>query len=390
MVIFVTILSTVFDLSSYHDTRGRALQLIGETELGGAFFTARPPLFEFRLLSTLMPYAFAIAFIGMLETHSIAKSIAANTGQHLQTAQELFALGCSNFLMSFFGALPCSGSISRSALNYESGAKTRFAAVFSGLIVWMMAWFLWPLMQYIPLATLAAILLATCLRMVDVKQLKLCLRTTHSDELVLVVTFLSCVFLSLQVAFYIGIMLSIVLYLRKAATPRVMEYVYDPVAYELKPVSNNVNNGHRPVRIINVEGELFFGAADLFQFALREIAEDDTSTKVIILRLKHVRDLDASAALALKQLHDYLRKYNRHLIVASFPKHVYEVLESSGLTKMLGKNNLIPFDEAAPYLSVERALARAQVLIEEDRLHIPQSDVAEDDLAPLALGMEQK
>ncbi len=392
MVVAVTVFASIFELSSYHDTRGRALQLIGETELGGAFFTARPPLFEFRLLSTLMPYAFAIAFIGMLETHSIGKSIAANTGQHLQTGQELFALGCSNFLMSFFGALPCSGSISRSALNYESGAKTRFAAVFSGIIVWIMAWFLWPLMQYIPLATLAALLLATCIRMIDFRQLKLCMRTTHSDELVLVVTFLSCVFLSLQVAFYIGIMLSIVLYLRKAATPRVMEYVYDPVAYELKPVLNHVNNGsnnspnssHRPVRIINVEGELFFGAVDLFQFALREIAEDDVSTKVIILRLKHVRDLDASAALALKQLHDYLRKYNRHLIVASFPHPVYEVLESSGLTKILGKDNLIPIDEEAPYLSVERALARAQVLIEEDKLHIPQSDVAEDDLAPLA------
>ncbi len=385
MVVIVTILSTSFNLSSIEDSRGRSLQLIGESELGDDYITAQPPLFELRLLSTLVPIAFAIAFIGMLETHSIAKSLAANTGQHVHTSQELFALGCSNFFMSFFGALPCSGSISRSALNYESGAKTRFAAIFSGIFVWLMAWFFWPLMQYVPLAALGSLLLMTCMRMVDMKQLQLCLRTTRSDGLVLVVTFFSCIFLSLQVAFYIGIMLSIILYLRKAATPRVVEYLYDPVSFELKPLNAEDRHDPRPIRIINVEGELFFGAVDLFQFALREIAEDDSSTKVIILRLKHVRDLDASAALALKQLHDYLRKYDRYLIVASFPVHVYEVLESSGLIRIIGKDNLIPIDEESPYVSVEKALARAQVIMKAEKAHTSTGDILEDDIAPLVL-----
>lgn len=391
-IALVTLAVTLFNIEQIEDFRGKTLQLLGAqgVKLGmkeELMIMMQPPLFEIRILGTLLPVAFAIAFVGMLETYSIAKSLAANSGQEVNPRQDLLALGCSNFLMSLCGALPCSGSISRSALNYESGARTRFAAFLSGVVVWCLAWFFSPLLQYVPLACLSALLLSTCLKMVDRKQLIICMKTTKSDALVLVVTFLSCIFLSLQTALYIGIMLSIVLYLRKAASPRVIEYIYDPQAYELRAVPRTARGQKRDIRIIDVEGELFFGAVDLFQYTLREIAEDDSSTQVLILRLKHVRDLDASAALALKQLHDFLRKSGRHLIVASFPKHVFDVLEKSGLTRLLGSQNLIPFDETAPYSSVEKALKRAEEILYPLSEDTVDTTVAEDDLLPLTLEM---
>src|SRR5205807_2776423 len=115
----------------------------------------------------------------------------------------------------------------------------------------------------------------------------------------------------------------------------------------------------KKIRIINIEGELFFGAVDFFQQSLKAIAEDDLATRVFVLRMKHVRDIDATAAFALKQLCDYLKKSGRHLVVANIPKSVWEVLENAKLISYLGKDNLFLHDERNPYRSLELAFDRA-------------------------------
>lgn len=326
-------------------------------------FSIQPPLLDFRLLNSLLPVAFAIALIGILEAHAIAKTIAAKTGQRIWGNQEAFALGTANFFLSFFGGLPCSGSATRSILNVEGGAMTRFSALFSGCIVAAMIWALGPVITYVPRASLAALLIVTAVRLIDMTQIHLCWRATKSDAMVLAITFLSCVFFSLPLAFYVGIAFSIILYLKKAATPRVVEYIYEESTGEIHLAQENEKREARVIRVINVEGELFFGSMDLFQQTLRAIAEDDVTTKVIILRLKHVHDLDATAALALRQLKDYLGQSGRHLIVYSIPSHVYELLENVHLIEHLGKENVILFDPEDPHSSLTRSFARAQALI---------------------------
>jgi sulfate permease, SulP family len=160
-----------------------------------------------------------------------------------------------------------------------------------------------------------------------------------------------------------GIAFSIILYLKKASTPRVVEYIYEESTGEIHLAQENEKREPRTVRVINVEGELFFGSMDLFQQTLRAITEDDETTKVIILRLKHVHDLDATAALALRQLKDYLGQSGRHLIVYSIPAHVYELLENVHLIEHLGKENVILFDPEDPHASLTRSFARAQSLL---------------------------
>lgn len=366
MLVAITLFVQLFGLSSMTDYSGRTLVEIGDTSLSeGIFGGLQLPLFEVRILNGLLPVAFAIALIGMLETNAIAKSIAVNTGQRLSSNQEVFALGVANTVLSLFGSLPCCGSSSRSLLNVESGAKTRFAAFFGGLLVLPLAYICGSVIEYVPLAALAAIILMIAARMVDRRLLKFCFRATHSDALVLVITFLSCIFFNLQIAFYIGVILSIMLYLRKAGIPRVVEYKYNEATQELRPITDDEREQWQSIRIIDVEGELFFGAVDLFQSALKSFATDEWHTKVIVLRLKHVRDMDATGALALKHLYDYLRKRNRHLVVASIPKHVWAVLEKSQLVEYIGKENLFLFDELAPHSSVEKALVRANAIVDE-------------------------
>ena len=319
------------------------------------------PFFDMGLLNHLLPVAFAIALLSILETISIAKTIAASSGQPISVNQEVFSLGLGNLFSSFICAMPISTSSSRSLLNYSSGAKTRMAALFQIVFVSLILYMFSSIIMHIPMAALSALLLATAVNILMPRQIFFCLKATNSDSLVLWITFLSCVFLSLDIAFYIGVILSITLYLKKSAVPELIEYDIDD-AGELSKRDITRLHEHKTIRVIKVEGELFFGAADIFQTTLKAIAEDDTSTKVIILQLKNARDIDATVCLALQHLHDFLKKSGRELVACGILEHVWDVLSNSGMVELIGKQNLFVFDEKHPHLHMLKALHRARIL----------------------------
>jgi SulP family sulfate permease len=319
-------------------------------------------------MNNLLPVAFAIALLSVMEATTASKSIAVRSGQHLSTNQEIFGMGMGNFIGSFIGAMAVSGSPSRSSLNYENGAKTRLAAIANSVFAALILFAFGFLIRYIPVATFAALLIASASNIVNFKQLFLCLKATRSDAFVLILTLLSCIFFRLDVAFYIGVAMSITLYLKKAAIPQLVEFKVDDEGV-LHTIEHQHLNEPRNIRFIKVEGELFFGAADLFQSALKSIAEDDTTTRVIILQLKNARDIDATACLALQQLHHYLKSSGRHLIGCGLTHQIWEVLSDSGIIDIVGKSNLFIFDEKHPQLSVQKAFIRAHELLAIDMVN---------------------
>lgn len=323
------------------------------------------PFFHAGVVNQLLPIAFAIALLSTLETTAVAKGIAANTGQRLAINQEIFGLGLANLFCSLIGAMPCAGSPSRSSLLYNSGGKTRFSvicsAAFVGLIVMVLGFFV----TRVPLPALAAILLVSATNIVNLKQFFVCLKATRSDQLVISITFLACLLLSLDVAFYIGIIISISLYLTKAAVPQLVECTFDENG-RVKSLDHNQKK-ETSIRLINVQGELFFGAADLFQSTLKSLAEDDTTTCAIILRLKNARDLDATACLALLQLHAYLKGSGRHLLACDLSHQSWDVMCHSGIIEEIGKENLFLHDDKNPTHSLQRAVWQAKELIRENK-----------------------
>jgi SulP family sulfate permease len=151
------------------------------------------------------------------------------------------------------------------------------------------------------------------------------------------------------------------------------EYTFNASGY-LAELPDKAQRLHPQIAIIHVEGELFFGAADLFQEQVRRQAEDE-NIRVFILRMKNARHLDASTVMALEALHDYLRKTDRHLIISGCSADVQRVLRNSGLLKQIGEENLFPA-EANPTLSTRKALLRAQALLPgkgEIRLFYPNN-----------------
>jgi SulP family sulfate permease len=169
----------------------------------------------------------AIAFLGLLEALAIAKSIANQTRQKLDFNQQCLAEGIANLVGGFFQCLPGSGSLSRSAINFQAGAATRLSGILTAGFVAIAIIFLAPLTRYVPKPALAALLLLTASRLIDFKRVAYTLRASRIDASVLVVTGLSAIVFGLDQAILVGVALSILLFVPRAAKLKTTELVVD-------------------------------------------------------------------------------------------------------------------------------------------------------------------
>lgn len=332
----------------------------------------RPPaLFNagiFNQIYDLFPVVFGIAFLSTLEQTIMSRSIAAKTGESVNPAQDTFAVGMANLASSFTTSLPCSASLTRTAINYNAGASSRFASFFCGMLCMGATLLLasWPLISAIPRSVLAALIVANAFSLFDRHAIRICFRSTPGDAAVLTVTALSALLLPLHTAIFIGVALSVSIFLHKAARPQLVEYTMDEGG-SLKEIRDSKERVPQ-ISIVHVEGDLFFGAAELFRSQLQRIAEDP-SLAVVILRLKNAHNLDATSVFALEDLIRFTRKKGRHLIISGASKAVYRILRHSGVLHTLqqgcgpGERNIFLATPRNPNVSTRKALLRAQQLI---------------------------
>ena len=328
-----------------------------------------PGLFE--KIARLSSLAFAIAFLASLENTVMSRSLASRSGDRPDVNQDMLSVGAANIATGLLAGMPASGSLTRSALNFDSGARTRFASVFSGILcgigIFLLAAF--PLVQHIPRACLAGLVIAVAASLVSPHLIRICLRSTRDDALVLVVTFAAALFAPLHTAIFIGVGLSISLFLRKASRPYLVEYKVNDDG-DLRELGEKRARPNPAISIVHVEGDLFFGASELFRTQIQRTFVDD-NLKVIILRLKNARHLDATSVLALEELIRYTRKEGRHIIISGAPREVYRVLKFSGVLEVLqegcdreaGESNLFLHKPSNPNLATRDALKRAQQVL---------------------------
>jgi SulP family sulfate permease len=317
---------------------------------------------KLQLLPELVGTAIAISFLGMLEAASITKALAAKSGQKIEPNQELIGMGAANIACALFGAVPGSSSFARSAVNFQSGAVSQFSSMLSSAVVLLLLLFATPVFNFIPIAALAAHLIRVGLKMVNWHQIRIACRSTRSDAVVFFVTLGAALFLKLDTAIYVGIGVALALFLQKTTTPSLAEYSLNEEG-NLAELIDPARRHHPQISIIHVEGELYFGAAELFQEGVRRLAEDQ-NIRVFILRMKNARHLDASTVMALESLHEYLRLTGRFLLISGSNPEVSRVLRNSGLLKYIGEQNIFPA-EANATLSTRKALKRAQELLPE-------------------------
>ncbi|MDQ8186523.1 SulP family inorganic anion transporter [Pelagicoccus sp. SDUM812002] len=313
-------------------------------------------------INLMLSPAIAIALLCTLEGNSIGKSLAAREGARLNSNQEMFSVGMANIGCALFSGMAASGSLTRSQLNVGSGAFTPLSGLYSGIIMFASAFVLAGFVQYVPTAALAVVVISIGISLLNKHQLKIVTKSTRSDSITFYVTFLTGLLFALDFAIYIGTCVSIALFLKKVASPEIVEVAINDETGQIGHLSNKEQRSDPEVSIVHVEGELFFGASELFRDQMRRVA-DDVNLKVVVMKLRNAHNLDATSCMALEELIKYMNERDRILLVSEVRPDTMRIFENSGIIKVINPINLFADEDSNPTLSTAKALKRARQIL---------------------------
>lgn len=336
--------------------------------INAADWSLQLPTLAWSDIQLLASPALAIALLCILEGISIGKSLAAKTGARLNANQAMFSIGMANIGCAFFSGMPASGSLTRSSLSAISGGRSVLASFISGVIVFIGAYVLGPYTKFIPQSALAVLVIAIGISLLNKHAIRIVTRATKSDAFVFVTTFVSGLIMPLDSAIYIGVGISIVLFLKKVARPEMVEYAFNKEGH-LAEMNTAEQRGTPEVSIVHIEGELFFGAADLFQDQMRRICEDP-NLKIVVLKMRNAHNMDATAVMALEELLRYMAEKDRYLILSEVKSDLIRVLKNSGLYDIIEARNIFTDEPSNPTLSTANALKRAKDHLGDDTANV--------------------
>lgn len=296
------------------------------------------PDFSFATLQLLAPGAVAVALLGLIEAVSIARAIAMRSHQHIDGNREFFGQGLSNVVGSFFGCYASTGSFTRSGANFDAGARTPLAAVIAALLLAVVVTSLPQLTARLPLAVMGGSILLIAWNLIDFRSIRQLLSGNRSEAATLLVTLFSTLFVELEFAIYIGVMLSLALYLRRTSQPRLTQ-----VAPLQEGERRHIRNIQRydlqecpQLKIIRIDGSLFFGAVNHVQQEIRRLTSAGSGVKDILLIGKGVNFIDAAGIEMLHQEAQRLERLGGQLLISSLKGTVLDELKQSGALEQLG------------------------------------------------------
>jgi sulfate permease, SulP family len=290
----------------------------------------------------LAPAALAVGMLGLAEAVSIARSVAVRSHQRIDSNQEFIGQGLSNMVGSFFSSYAASGSFTRTGVNFEAGAKTPLSALFAATSLTVVLLLIAPLTAYLPIASMSGILLLVAYNLVDFHQLKTIVKASKPETAVLVVTFLATLLVELQFAIYVGVILSLLLYLNRTSHPRFITLAPDK---ENDP-HNFINIVRKPLpecpqlKIIRMDGSLFFGAVDHFLQELRNVTKNSPEQAHILLEGSGINFIDVAGCEALAGEAHRLYMTGRKLYLCSLKGEVLDVLKQGGFLDRIGEENV--------------------------------------------------
>jgi sulfate permease, SulP family len=345
---------------------GSLLAMVIEADQHGARLVGElpqklPPLslpdFSLQSIKTLGSGALAIAMLGLVEAVSIARSVASKSGQRINGNQEFVGQGLSNLFGSFFSCYAASGSFTRSGLNYTAGAVTPMAAVFAAVSLALIVLLVAPLAAHLPIAAMSAVLLIVAYRLIDVHHFKTILRTSRRESAVLLTTFFATLFVELEFAIYVGVMLSLVIYLMRTSQPAVVARVPDPAT----PMRHLVTNSDLPecpqLKIVRIDGSIYFGAVDHVQESLHRLSEQDPGQKHLLIIANGINFIDIAGAELLVQEARRWRDAGGGLYLAKLKPEVRNIFRRGGFTDAFGAQNIFA-TKAEAFVALHQRLDR--------------------------------
>ena len=305
-------------------------------ELSSAFPTFQVPNVSMKLIQQMLSPAFTIAILAGIESLLSAVVSDGMIGDTHKSNAELVGQGLGNVFSGLFGGIPATGAIARTAANVRNGGRTPIAGIVHCITLTIILLLLMPLAALIPMTTLAAVLLMVAANMADwTSFFRLCKTAPKSDVIVLVVTFFLTVFFDLVVAIEVGVVLASLLFMKRMAETtdiKPWKYVDEP---DVTPgEAEKLRNVPHSIRVFEISGPLFFAAAD----SLLSI-DSKKYTKVIVIRMRSVPAMDASAMRSLRQLAERAKKKGITLIFSHVNEQPMRVMRKDGFAEYVGEEN---------------------------------------------------
>lgn len=269
-------------------------------KLVGALSQGLPPLSfpdtSLTSLKRLGSGALAIALLGLVEAVSIARSVGLHSGQRIDGNQEFIGQGLSNIVGSFFSSYASSGSFTRSGLNYAAGAITPLSAIFAAIALALIVLLVAPLIAHLPIAAMAGVIVIVAYRLIDVQRIIDIARSSKRETAVLITTFLATLFVELEFAIYLGVMLSLIFYLMRTSRPLVHSVTPNPQSHGRQMIADPNLPSCPQLRIVRIDGSLFFGAVDHVQNTLQSFSETYPEQKHLLIIASGINFIDVAGA----------------------------------------------------------------------------------------------
>ncbi|MBR1964107.1 MAG: sulfate permease [Muribaculaceae bacterium] len=291
-------------------------------------------------INQLLPSAFTIAVLCAIESLLSATVADGVTGSHTNSNTELIGQGIANITVPFFGGIPVTGAIARTMTNITNGGRTPVAGIIHTIVLLLIFLFLMPLINYVPMACLAAVLIVVSYNMSGWRTIIGIFKSPKSDISVLIVTFLLTVIFDLTIAIEIGLLLAVVLFLR-----RVMENtqikVYSEqldVAEGTEATTHEVLDVAKGVEIYEIDGPFFFGVATKFDELMRTSMANKPLVRII--RMRKVPFIDSTGLHNLEILIKSSQKDGIHVVLSGVQATVHETLKHANIDKLIGADHI--------------------------------------------------
>lgn len=327
---------------------GANIQLVGE--IPGNLPPLSLPDFSLASIKMLAPEAFAVALLGLIEAVSISRAIATKSNQRINANQEFIGQGLSNLIGSFFSSYAGSGSFTRSGINYASGAKTPLSAIFASVMLLFIVLLIAPLTAYLPVAAMGGVILIVAYNLIDIHHIKSILKYSRSESSILLTTFFSTLFLELEFAIYLGVLLSLVLFLARTSTPEIVTLAPDVDTSSDKKQLTNINkkplNQCPQLKILRIDMSIYFGSINHIQNRLHQLIETEKLKHILIVGTG-INFIDLSGTEALVTDARRLQDQGGGLYFSKLKASVYEYVSKNCFVAKVGNKHFFDSNKDA-------------------------------------------
>ncbi len=349
----------------------------------GALPASLPPLsapsFDGESVRAVASGVIAVTLLALTEAVSIARALAARSGQHVDGNQEFVGQGLSNIAGAFFSGYVATGSFNRSGVNYAAGAKTPLAAMLAGAFLLVLVLFVAPWAQYLPNAAMAGILFLVAWGLIDFDEIIHVLKTSRAESSIMLATFGSTLFLTLEEAIIVGVLLSLAIYLSRTSKPQVRVRVPNPHNARRKFIDADHVPQCPQLRFVRIDGSLFFGATSHIRESLAAQDQQAPGQKHVAVIAHGINFIDLAGAEYLAEEAARRRSEGGGLYFIRVKDTVQEQLAETGALKSIGGANL--FDSkteaiTAIYKQLDSSVCRtcpARIFRECQREAAPQA-----------------